>query len=177
MTRTHMRFIGFWRDERANPTLEFVIMFPVMVFFLLSSVELGFITMRHTMLERAVDMTVRDIRLGTGSAPQHSEIKTQICDTAAMIPDCNDNLRVEMIQIDPRNWVAPDPTPDCTDQSKEVKPVRTFENGQENQMMVIRVCVKYQPLFPLTGLGDALTKDGAGYAAMVSSTAFVQEPL
>ncbi len=177
MTSALTRFMRFWRDERANPTLEFVIMFPVMVFFMLSSVELGFITMRHTMLERALDLTVRDIRLGTGTAPQHSELKTRICDRAGMIPDCGQNLRIEMIQVDPRNWVEPDPTPDCTNQAKDVKPVRSFENGQENQLMLIRVCVKYRPIFPLTGLGNALTKDGAGYAAMVSSSAFVQEPL
>jgi len=177
MTTAITRLLQFWRDERANPTLEFVIMFPVMVFFLLSSVELGFITMRHTMLERAVDLTVRDIRLGTGTAPQHGEIRTRICDRAGMIPDCGENLRIEMIQVDPRNWVEPDPTPDCTNQAKDIKPVRAFENGQENKLMLIRVCVKYRPIFPLTGLGDALTKDGAGYAAMVSSSAFVQEPL
>ncbi|WP_296761734.1 TadE/TadG family type IV pilus assembly protein [Sediminimonas sp.] len=167
----------FWRDERANPTIEFVIMFPVMVFFLLSAVELGFMTMRNTMLERAVDMTVRDIRLSTGMNLQHSDIKNTICDRAGMLPDCRDNLRLEMVQIDPRNWSTPDSTADCTDQSQEARPVRNFENGQENQMMLIRACLKFRPVFPLTGLGKSLTTDAAGHAAMVASSAFVQEPL
>lgn len=177
MTALRRLAARFWRDERANPTLEFVIMFPVMVFFLLSAVELGFMTMRNTMLERAVDMTVRDIRLGTQVNFQHDDIKRTVCERAGMLPDCDANLRLEMIQVDPRNWSAPDPTADCTDQSEEARPVRNFVNGQENEMMLIRACYKFRPVFPLTGLGKSLTTDGAGHAAMVASSAFVQEPL
>ena len=177
MMALHRLVARLWKDERANPTVEFVIMFPVMVFFLLSAVELGFMTMRNTMLERAVDMTVRDIRLGTGMDLQHDDLKDSICERGGMLPDCRENLRLEMVQIDPRNWSAPDPTPDCTDQSEDAKPVRNFVNGQENELMLIRACYKFRPVFPMTGLGKSLTTDGAGHAAMVASSAFVQEPL
>ena len=55
--------------------------------------ELGFVTMQHSMLDRAMDMTVRDIRLGTGTAPQHDDIKDMICARAGFIPDCDTSLR------------------------------------------------------------------------------------
>jgi len=167
----------FRRSERGSATLEFVIVFPIFVVLMGSSWELGLITMRTTIIERATDLVVRDIRLGTGSAPQHDEIKQEICDLASILNDCENNLRLEMIQLDPRNWVAPPQEADCTDASEEVSPVRTFENGQENELMLLRVCFKVNPLFPSVGLGKKLVTDGAGQYALVASSAFVQEPM
>ncbi|MBE1282615.1 MAG: pilus assembly protein [Rhodobacteraceae bacterium] len=166
----------FRRSEDGSATVEFAITFPMMMFFLMSGVELGMITLRHASLERAMDITIRDIRLGTGAAPQHDEIKDLICTRAGFIQDCDSNLRLEMIQLDPRALTAIDSTPDCTDQSEEVAPVRSFENGQSNELMILRACAKIDPVFPSTGLGNSVVKDGAGQFALVASSAFVQEP-
>lgn len=165
------------KDDRGTASIEFVIVFPFFLGVLLSSFELSLITMRETMLERALDLTVREIRLETGSAPQHDEIKTLVCERAPIIPDCEKNLRLEMVQIDPRNWVSPDEDFDCTDQSQEVQPVRNFVNGMDNDLMLLRACAKFTPTFPGAGLGKSLSKDAAGMAALVASSAFVQEPM
>lgn len=166
----------FLRSDSGSSTVEFVIAFPAIITLMLSGIELGFVTLQHSMLERAMDMTVREIRLGTGSAPQHDEIKERICARAGFITACNDNLRLEMIQIDPRAWSAVDPEPDCIDRTQEVAPVRNFVNGQENELMILRACVKINPVFPTTGLGATLAKGAGGQYALVSTTAFVQEP-
>ena len=166
----------FTRNENGSATIEFAITFPAMVVMLLSGVEMGFLTFQHSMLERAVDQTVRDIRLGTGTAPQHDELKQLICTRAGFINACEDNLRLEMIRVDPRNWTPISTDADCTDQSEEVSPVRTFVNGMDNELMILRVCVKASPIFPTTGLGSNLVVDGAGQYALISTTAFVQEP-
>lgn len=166
----------FCRSEDGTATIEFAILFPIFMFVMASGVELGVATLQNSMLERAVDMTVRDIRLGTGTAPQHDEIKTLICDRAGFIENCSDNLRLEMIQVDPRAWVAIPANADCTDQSEEVAPVRSFVNGLDNELMILRACAKFDPLFPTSGLGGAMIKDGAGKYALVSTSAFVQEP-
>ena len=166
----------FRRSEDGSATIEFAITFPAMILFLLSGIELAFVTLNHVMLERAMDMTVRDIRLGTGTAPQHDEIKDLICQRAGFISDCSSTLRLEMIQVDPRNWLGIPQEVDCVDQSEEVAPVREFVNGLENELMVLRACAKVDPIFPTTGLGDALIKDGAGQYALVAISAFVQEP-
>lgn len=177
MTRAlKRRLVRFHRDEAGNSTIEFIIMFPLFIFLLLAGIEMGIIAVRQATLERAVDLTVRDIRLGTGTAPQHDQIKDLICDRAVMVPQCKVNLRLEMIRIDPRAWVAPPAVPDCTDQSEEVAPVRSFTNGMDNELMVLRACAKFKPYYPLSGIGRELTKDNAGYAAVTATTAFVQEP-
>lgn len=170
------RLRRYRRSDDGSATIEFAITFPSLLFLVLSSVELGFVTLQHAMLERAMDMTVRDIRLGTGTAPQHDEIKDRICARAGFIADCSDNLRLEMIQVDPRAWASPPANPDCTDQSEDVEPVRNFINGQNNELMILRACAKIEPVFPTTGLGANMAKDGAGFYALVSTSAFVQEP-
>jgi hypothetical protein len=177
MTGLFKRMKRGWRDERGTASVEFVVVFPFFLGVLLSSFELSMITMRETMLERALDLTVRDIRLSTGTAPQHDDIKEQVCDLAPVIPDCEQNLRLEMVSIDPQNWVEPDSVFDCTDRSEEVQPVRSFVNGMDNELMLLRACAKFEPIFPGAGLGKQLDKDGAGMAALIATSAFVQEPM
>ena len=170
-------FPRLWRDERGTATVEFVIVFPFFLGVMLSSFELSLITMRETMLERALDLTVREIRLETGTAPQHDEIKTRVCERAPVIPDCEANLRLEMIQIDPHYWVQPANNFDCVDHSEDVQPVRNFGNGMDNDLMLLRACAKFKPDFPGGGIGKTLSKDNAGMAALVATSAFVQEPM
>ena len=42
--------------------------------------------------------------------------------------------------------------------------------------MILRACAKITPVFPTTGLGKNIDKDGAGQFQLVSISAFVQEP-
>jgi Flp pilus assembly protein TadG len=164
------------RREDGTATLEFAILFPAFVTIFLSSVEMSMITLRHAMLERGLDLAVRDIRLGTGSAPQHDDIKQEICDNAGLIPGCMQTLRLEMVEVNLRANVSIPSEVDCVDTSEEVQPVRSFVNGQENQLMILRACVKFDPIFPTTGLGKQLKTDNAGQSALVVMSAFVQEP-
>ena len=56
----------FRMREDGNSTVEFAIVIPAFIMILMSTVELGMINLRHSQLERALDGTVRTIRLGTG---------------------------------------------------------------------------------------------------------------
>lgn len=168
----------FRKQEDGTATVEFVIVFPAFMVLLLSGIELSFVTLHHAMLERAVDITVRDIRLGTGTNPQHDQIKELICERAIFLEndDCHDTLKLEMIQLDPFEGVSIPADPDCTDTSEEVKPVRNFVNGQSNELMVLRACAKLEPVFPTTGLGKKLGDNADGQYALVATSVFVQEP-
>ncbi|MGY3437423.1 MULTISPECIES: TadE/TadG family type IV pilus assembly protein [unclassified Marinovum] len=174
MTQSLRRFA---REEAGSvETISFAIWMPLLIFTLLTSLEVGAYTARATMLERSLDQTVRSIRLGTGSAPQHDEIKEMICERAVILSDCATNLRLEMVQRDPRNWDALPGSADCVDASLEVAPVRAFEAGQSNELMVLRACAKISPIFPITWFAAAVQKDGAGDYSLIAATSFVQEP-
>lgn len=164
-------------DESGTASVEFVLIVPVYISLIAMSIELGFVTMRHTLLERGLDMAVRDIRLSTGTTWQHSQIKTLICDNALMILDCDSNLKLEMVPTDPRVLGSLNSTPQCTDQAQPASGDFDLTPGQPNQLMLFRACLKYNPLFPSEVLGSALQKDSSGQVAIVTMTAFAQEPL
>ena len=168
---------GFGHDEEGNATIEFAILFPFFIIMFCAAVELGMITFRHSMLERGLDMAVRDVRLTTGANFQHDDIVTRTCGYAGFLPNCEANLRLEMIPLDMRNFTGPSGTANCVDESLAANPIVRWANGQQNEMMLLRACLVFKPVFPLTGLGRHLTTDGAGNAAMVATSAFVQEPL
>ncbi len=165
----------FCRSEDGNATIEFALIFPAIMFFILSAAELALVTMQQSMLERAVDLTVRDIRLGTGTDQQHDDIKDSICERAKFINNCSKNMRLEMIQQSAFDGIKLDEVPDCTDNSEEVKPVRNFVNGRSNELMILRACARITPIFPTSKLGKVIVDDTGQYS-LTATTAFVQEP-
>jgi Flp pilus assembly pilin Flp len=167
---------GFRREEDGTSTVEFALLFPMLLVILFSTVELGLIHIQQSMLERGLDLTVRDIRLGTGSAPQHDEIRDLICARAAFINDCDTSLRLEMVQSSPYLPLTIDSQPDCVERIEEVQPVRSFVNGDSNELMFLRACLKFEPIFPHLGLATSMSADEDGRISLYASTAFVQEP-
>lgn len=178
MTRNLMKRVAAFCDDEsgANSVIPFALWTPIFVGILLMSIELGFVTLRHTALERALDETVREVRIGVYTPPQHAELKDTICEKAAMLADCQENLRLEMMVRDLRAWNTIPSKADCVDVSQEVNPVREFTNGNSNQLMILRACYKFTPISPATGFASFLTLDDAGNTALVATSAFVQEP-
>ena len=167
----------FRRSEDGSAlVIEFVIFVPILFAAFLMAVEMGVYTMRQMYLDRSLDIAVRFIRLNTQANYTHDDIKQMICDNSGWLENCDGTLRLEMVELNPRNFAQFDQVADCVDTSEPIEPVRGFALGQENQLMMLRSCIKFDPLFPTSGLGHAMETDGSGQARMVSSAAFVQEP-
>lgn len=166
----------FKRSETGMASFEFMIIFPAYTYLILSSAELSMLTAQHMMLERAVDETVREIRLNTGQEFDHDTIKDTICERSFFINNCSNNLRLEMIQQSAFQPLSLDEEPDCTDKSEEVNPVRNFISGQSNELMVLRACAKIDPVFPTSKMAEGIV-DAHGQYALTATSAFVQEPL
>lgn len=166
----------FRQQDDGTATIEFAILIPLFLMLLMSTVELGIINLRQSQLERALDVTVRDLRLSTGAVPQHNAIRDRVCTLSGFIDNCDTSLRLEMVRLDPFAWVNVNPSPDCITQIQDVQPVRTFTAGQSNELMLIRACMQFKPLFSNWGLGKSLVKDGDGRVSLFASSAFVQEP-
>lgn len=177
MTRSLLsRLRRGFRNEDGSAAVEFVLVFPVILSMILMTLELGFITLRQTLLERGLDIAVREVRLGTGSAPQHDDIKDLVCANALFLLNCDTQLFLEMVPTDPRAFSSLNQVTSCTDSPVESRPVRSFTPGQSNQLVMMRACVLYDPLFPKALLPRLLTTDGNGQSAVVAVAAFVQEP-
>jgi hypothetical protein len=167
----------FRRDEKGSAImLEFVLFVPLLFGAFLMSVEMGLYSVQRMFLDRGLDMAVRHVRLNTGQPLTHNQLKDMVCDYAGFVKDCDTTLRLEMNSINPRDFSQFDQDADCVDLSAPIQPVRGFTLGQQQEMMMLRACVKFRPIYPTTGLGYALEKDGSGRAKMVAVAAFVQEP-
>jgi len=169
------RLRKFRSAEDGALAFDFVLWFPFFLAVMLLGVEVGLLTIKHVKLERSMDQTVRYVRLNTGASPTHEELKARICATNP-VPNCSENLLLEMQVRDLRNWEELPETYACTDRSEEITPMSEFSHGLDNELIVMRVCAKFEPLFPSSLFGSALEKDGAGDAMITKSTAFVQEP-
>ncbi len=171
--RARMR--RFRGDESGTSTIEFVIVFPVFAFLLCSAAESGVLMLRQVMLDRAVDLAVRDLRLQEFPAVTHAQIKTRICSEATVIPDCTNAVLVEMREVS-KGASLPSTAAPCVDRAATVQSATTFTQGKDNQMMLIRACAVFDPIFPGAGLGLDLAKDATGAYALISTSAFVVEP-
>ncbi len=166
----------FKRDE-GNATIEFALFFPLLVTLLLSTVEIGILTIRQVMLEHAVDRTVRDLRLGNLIAPTQDDLRDLICDRSSVVPACSDSLLIELRPVSTVSWTPLSEDTTCKDRNNgSINPVVDLNPGTSHEMVLIRVCAVFEPIFPSTKLGVHMSKDALGGYALVTSSAFVNEP-
>lgn len=167
----------FRKEERGSVfVIEFVILVPALFIPFFFGFEMSMHSIRQMQLDRALEITTREVRLFTGAEYTHDTIVKTICANSGGLNDCEQNLRLEMVQKDPRAYTPLETRADCINSSEEVAPVRGWTLGEEHELMFMRACYRYVPLWNKMGLGKELDKDGDGYGEMVSISAFSQEP-
>jgi len=180
ITRFHRWARAFRQSENGNATIEFAIMFPIFLSVFLSSFEFGIMMVRQMTLERAVDRTVRELRLGQLLNPTQDTIRDRICARASLLAECDEsNLLIEMVPVNTAAFTPLATTAKCRNRNLAVPitpPTDMTTSGAENQLVVIRVCAVVTPIFPTTRLGMQLYRSELGGYALASSSAFVNEP-
>ncbi|NDU99419.1 TadE/TadG family type IV pilus assembly protein [Pseudoroseicyclus tamaricis] len=170
----------FRRGEAGTATIEFVIMAPFFLMFLVSAFEVGALMTRNVMLDRALDIAVRDVRLGLIGGEDEEEyydnLKSRICDNALVIPNCREEIMLEMRRVNPRDMAVLSPGADCVDREERGKPAREFSTGGEHNLMILRACSLFDPFFPTGGIGSPIPRMENGAYALVSVASFVIEP-
>ena len=184
----------FLKDENGTATIEFLMVFPVIMTIFFASFESSFFMIRHVMLERSVDIVVRGIRLGQldymttfSQAEQHKILKELICEESALVSsvaDCIQDLRIWLQPINTADFAMLAPTRYCVDTSAPIDPAdpgpptTEFALGTDNEIMLMSVCLKQEPIFPSSIVGAQLVADGEGDGsyALMTNTIFVNEP-
>ncbi|MEM9754840.1 MAG: TadE/TadG family type IV pilus assembly protein [Pseudomonadota bacterium] len=174
LIRYHLK--AFARDERATATLEFVIVFPIIMILFIAVFETAMILIRQVMLERALDNTVRLLRLTNNVSVSDDEIRTHVCNNTLVVTDCENILVVDLRVIDQVNYVLPTEDTLCVNRDGEVNPANEFVPGAQNELMLIRVCAEVQRILPFSGFGLNLTRDNNDNVHMTSASVFVNEP-
>jgi Flp pilus assembly protein TadG len=180
LARLDRRASRLRRDESGSSTVEFVMLFPLFMAIFFAAFESGYLMLRNVMLERSVDIAVRELRLGDPQPPTFTEFKQQICDQTYFIQNCDERIQVQLRPVNMTTWGPLNGDPRCIDVGwdETIDPFDQTEYlvGGNNELMMVRVCTLFRPLFPTTGLGLNMQYDGDGNYALVVTTAFVNEP-
>ena len=167
----------FGTGEDGSATVEFVLVFSFLIVFVFAFFELGWLMSRQMMLDRGVDIAMRDVRLGRPNAATHDTLKSKVCEHAKILKNCSNDLVIELVEMDlasayPRN------APNCRDRTDYgVNPVIHYTPGGRERIMFVRACMVIDPIFPGMGIGLQLPADASGGFQMVSYSAFMNEPL
>lgn len=168
-------FRGFLKNEDGNATLEFVVIFPFLTYLIFTLAEVGTLMARTVMLDRGLDIAMRDVRLGLTANPTVADIRRQICTAAFLLSECEETVLLELVPIvDPSSF--PTTPVQCIDRTEEIEPATTFDPGVRSQIMYVRACIVVDPLFPGSGIGAMLPTEADGGYAILARSAFVNEP-
>ncbi|QCO58032.1 pilus assembly protein (plasmid) [Pseudorhodobacter turbinis] len=176
MRRLRKRILHTIRAEDGVASLEFVLAIPVILAVFMASMESGVLMTRFIMLEQSVDMVMRNLRLGQYPNPDADLLKDEICSRTVIMNDCKQAISIEMMPISTTAWNMPGNNMGCVDREDNVQPALTFDPGAAHEIMLVRVCVVQDAVFPTTGIGLKLPKDGQGGYGLVAMSAFVNEP-
>lgn len=164
------------REDGLSP-IEFAMVAPLMFGIFLAAVESGMTLTRKVMLERAVDLATREVRLGMLENPSHDALKERICAYTALLPDCEANLALDLTPIDISTWAAPDTPMRCVDRSQNVTPINAFSPAGSAQPTLVRACLVVDLIFSFSGIGMRLPTDGQGGFALTAVSFYINEPM
>lgn len=170
-----MRMRELIEDEGGNATMEFVVVFPFVMWFLMTIFETGFIATRMVLFERGLDIAARDLRLGATPGIDHDKLKKKVCENSNILVNCERDLILEVVELD-LNSAYPQNQANCIDRTEEIEPTITFKPGGRNRIMFVRACMIIDPIFPGVGISLGLPRDNSGGFQMVTYTAFMNEP-
>ncbi|MEM8595547.1 MAG: TadE/TadG family type IV pilus assembly protein [Pseudomonadota bacterium] len=172
----------FLRDNRGSASIEFVVLFPLLFAILMAFLEMGWLMTKHMMLDRGLDVTMRQIRIASAPVTNYEAIRTAICANAFIFSDCEEELKIQLVPVD-------DVTPailssaDCYDRGLDAAANAATDyaagGGGRDQIMFVRVCVLVNPILPGVGYGYRISHNDAGETvgySMISYSAFMNEP-
>jgi Flp pilus assembly pilin Flp len=166
----------FAREEDGNTSVEFVTLFPLVILLFCTAFETSVYAVRQVRLDGATTDVVRHLRLASNTPPSRATIAELVCDRAAVIADCENAITVELKPIDTQTWNLSPTAMDCSDRDGGFVAAEEYTAGNNNQLMMVRICAVFKPLFPTVGLGAQLKRVNQTDYAMVSASAFVNEP-
>ncbi|NHB76928.1 TadE/TadG family type IV pilus assembly protein [Rhodobacter calidifons] len=176
-------FRRFLNDDSGTATIEFLFVFPVVFLIFTASFESSMYMARYIMLERGVDEVIRQVRLGNARNLTHQLLKQRICESGLMVgskADCMNRMRIWMQPVNTGNFVMAAPPVTCVDQASQVNtgepPANEFAYGNDNDIMLLRICLKEWPMFPTSGISVKMPTQPDGSVAMIVTSVFVNEP-
>lgn len=164
--------------EDGLATVEFVLVFPIAILIMFMAGESAAINVRKTNLDRALEMTIRELRMGMVTNPTSGSLRSSICQKMGNPDNCSNNLTLELnvVSITTSNLTVPSLTATCVNRSANINTQPNFNAGLANELVLVRACYVIDVIFP-TSVASVTVADSAGTEhRLISTTAFVNEP-
>jgi hypothetical protein len=168
--RRHLR--RFLRNESAVVAAEWAIAFPVYFALFLWTMEVAYMMTRTSMLDRSLDMVIRDLRLGRlgTETPTVRFMEERVCSQTTLFPDCLESLTLEFTTVNQTTFAMPNTDLPCVLRTPEIhagRETQTYNVGTSNDLMVVRACMLVDTIMPF---------DGPINYRLNAYSAFVNEP-
>lgn len=174
--RKRSLFDRFLRNDEGVVAIEFGAVALPFFFLIIGTLETAIVFMASMALDHGMQRTARFVQTGQADAISMSEadFKTMVCDQAVMLPNCADNLNVDVRAFDSfteaefTSMTQDDGTPKETEDYE-------YDIGEEESTVVVRVSYEWTILasFINSRLGNI---DSTGNRLLISSWAFKNEP-
>lgn len=161
--------------EDGLATVEFVAMFPAAMLVLFVAGESALTNVKKTNLDRALEMTVRDLRMGLIETPTLGTLRSLMCERMGDPDNCAADLTLELSvrSTMATNMTVPSLTANCVNIPTEIDPALSYG---VNELILVRACYVVDVIFP-TSVGSMTVAEAMGDDhQLVSTTAFVNEP-
>ena len=169
-------FKRLWKNEDGNGTIEFCLIFPVLIYFFGLGAEIGIYQLQQVMFERGVDRVVRDLRLGDEDMQDPNALIAAICDETLVVAGCDNDLNLDMEVVAVADYRMSDEALTCVNRTETARPVVNMVPGAGNEVMLMRFCLLIDPVFASWGLGAILPRVEGGGIPLYAHTFYVNEP-
>jgi hypothetical protein len=177
------RLVDFLTDDSGTAPIEFVLVFPIIFLIFTASFESSMYMARQVMLERGLDRTVRGIRLGLFEGMSHEDLKRRICSSGILVGSigtCVNSMKIWMQPVNTGDFAMVAPPKVCVDNAEEINvdepSADEFAYGGDNDIMLMRICLKETPMFPTTAISVKMPVEPDGTYVLAATTVFVNEP-
>jgi Flp pilus assembly protein TadG len=181
VARYALRCSRLGRDARGVTAIEFALIAPIFIAFILAIIDISFYFFSVVQLNAALQTATREVRTGTitgNTGAAKTAFKNVLCQqitntTVAFIRNCAVNVQVDIRPFSSFGasvFVNPDTDGDGTISDAEA----VFDTGVGSQIILARAFYKYNSFFPiLANLMAATTPDGK---YIIVTSAFRNEP-
>ncbi len=170
-------------NQRGVVAVEFALLAPIFFGMMFSILEVGWVFFTEAVVQRAEKDAIRMIRTGqvqqisqdNNPDAQRQAVFDKVCRFVSAFGSCEEELAVEVETFDSFKALAEsnnDVT--CSDNAGYAAGSTSFEPGDEESIVRMRICILYDTLNPLIGISLKST-EGDGNR-MIAQHIFRNEP-
>jgi Flp pilus assembly protein TadG len=173
-------FIGkkLKQDKDGVAAIEFTLLAPIFFALIFGTIEMGYLFLKINMLNNAVAVVSKVIYTGAASdgSVTYEDIEDSICENIYFVgSNCAGNLHIELTEISSFSDF-PTTVAECEDTDLNITPSVSYNPGSAKSIIFMRACFMTDILMPGLAFGLNLEKTANNKFAIISSTAFVNEP-